>query len=123
MDVWYYHDAANPARSVDGVITTSRNDNDGIDQVEGHVNDHRYNNHLVFTAKSVHHIAMVMTLSKGANSSGLQVQSVVARVNFRHGGTWGLISNSQGTVEKALVVLLQATCKTTFLSCVPNSTE
>jgi hypothetical protein len=65
----------------------------------------------------------VMTQSKGANSSGLQVQSVVARVNFPHEGTRGLISNSRGIVEKAIIVLLQATCKTTSLSCVPNSTE
>jgi hypothetical protein len=42
------------------------------------------------------------------------VQSVVARVNFPHEGTRGLISNSQGTVKKALVILLQATCKTIF---------
>jgi hypothetical protein len=61
--------------------------------------------------------------SKDANSSGLQVQSVVAKLKFSHKGTRGLISNSRGTVEKALAVLLQATCKTTFLSCVPNSTE
>jgi hypothetical protein len=38
---------------------------------------------------------------KGANSSGLQVQSVVERINFLHEGTQGLISNSWGTVEKA----------------------
>jgi hypothetical protein len=45
-----------------------------------------------------------MTLSKGANSSGLQVHSVVARVKFPHEETQGLISNSRGTVEKALIV-------------------
>jgi hypothetical protein len=33
-----------------------------------------------------------MALSKGANLSGLQVQSIVARVNFPHEGTHGLIS-------------------------------
>jgi hypothetical protein len=32
----------------------------------------------------------VMTLSKGANSLGLQVQSVVVRVNFSHEETQGL---------------------------------
>jgi hypothetical protein len=51
----------------------------------------------------------VMTLSKGANSSGLQVHSIVVRVNFANEGTRVLISNSRGTVEKAPVVLLQAT--------------
>jgi hypothetical protein len=65
----------------------------------------------------------LMTISKGANSSGLQVQSVVARVNFSHEGTRGLILNSWGTVEKALLVLLQATYKTISSSCVSNSTE
>jgi hypothetical protein len=45
-------------------------------------------------------VSALMTLSKGVNSSGLQVQSVVARVNFPHEGTRGLISNSPGTVEK-----------------------
>jgi hypothetical protein len=65
----------------------------------------------------------VMTLSKGVSSLGLQVQSVVTRVNFPHEGTRGLISNSRGTDEKALVTLLQTTCKTTSLSCVPNSTK
>jgi hypothetical protein len=49
------------------------------------------------------------------------VQSVVARVNFSHEGTLGLISNSRGTVEKAIVVLLQATCKITSLSPTPPS--
>jgi hypothetical protein len=65
----------------------------------------------------------LMKLSKGANSLGLQVQSVVARVKFSHEGTWGLISNSRGTVEKAPLVLLQATCKAISLSCVLKSTE
>jgi hypothetical protein len=65
----------------------------------------------------------LMTLSKGANSLGLQVQSDVARVNFPHEGTRGLISYSWGTVEKAPLVLLQATCKTISSSCVRNSTE
>jgi hypothetical protein len=51
----------------------------------------------------------LMALSKGANSQGLQVQSVVARVNFPHEGTQDLISNSRGTVKKAPIVLLQAT--------------
>jgi hypothetical protein len=60
---------------------------------------------------------------QGANSSELQVQSVVARVHFPHEGTRGLISNSRGIAAKALVVLLKATCKTTSLSCVPNYTE
>jgi hypothetical protein len=64
------------------------------------------------------HLKALMTLSKGASSSGLQVQSVVARVNFPHEGTHGLISNSRGTVKKAPLVLLQATCKTISLSCV-----
>jgi hypothetical protein len=31
------------------------------------------------------------------------------------------IELSRGTIEKGLIVLLQATCKTTSLSCVPNS--
>jgi hypothetical protein len=39
------------------------------------------------------------------------VQNVVARVNFPHRGTWALISNSRGTVEKALLVLLQSIAK------------
>jgi hypothetical protein len=65
----------------------------------------------------------LMTLSKGANSLGLQVQIVLARVKFPHEGTQGLISNSRETVEKASLVLLQATCKAISLSCVPNSTE
>jgi hypothetical protein len=47
----------------------------------------------------------VMALSKGANSSGLQMQSFVARVNFPHKGTRGLISNSRGIVEAPLVLL------------------
>jgi hypothetical protein len=64
-----------------------------------------------------------MTLSKGANSLGLQVQSVVAKVNFPHEETRGLISNSRGPVEKALLILLQATCKIISSSRVPNSTE
>jgi hypothetical protein len=41
-----------------------------------------------------------MTLSKGVNSSGFQVQSVVARVNFPHMETRGLLSNSRGIVRK-----------------------
>jgi hypothetical protein len=65
----------------------------------------------------------LMTLCKGANSLELQVQSVIARVNFPHEGTRGLISNSWGTVKKAPIFLLQITCKTISLSCVPNSTK
>jgi hypothetical protein len=65
----------------------------------------------------------MMTLSKGANSSGLQVQSVVARVNFPNERTQVLISNSRGAVKKAPLVLLQATYKAISLSCVANSTE
>jgi hypothetical protein len=61
-----------------------------------------------------------MTLSKGVNLSGLQVQTVVARVNFPHEGTQGLISNSWGTVKKSPIVLLQATCKTISLSVSPT---
>jgi hypothetical protein len=51
------------------------------------------------------------------------VQSVVAIVNFPHKGNWCLILNSRGIVEKALVVLLQATCKTTYclISLTPSS--
>jgi hypothetical protein len=64
----------------------------------------------------------LMTLSKRAKL-GLQVQSVVARVNFSHKGNSWLISNSRGIVEKALVVLLPATCKTISYSCVSKSTE
>jgi hypothetical protein len=37
---------------------------------------------------------------QGANSLGLQVQSVVARVNFPPQGNSRFISNSWGTVEK-----------------------
>jgi hypothetical protein len=54
---------------------------------------------------------VLMTLRKGANSLGLQVQSVVVRVNFTHEGTRGLISNSRGTVEKAPVVLFKQPAK------------
>jgi hypothetical protein len=64
----------------------------------------------------------LMTLSKCVKL-GLHVQSVVARVNFPHEVNSGLISNSRGTIEKALIVLLPATCKTIPRSCVPNSTE
>jgi hypothetical protein len=63
-----------------------------------------------------------MTLSKCVKL-GLEVQSIVARVNFLHEGNSELISNSRGTVKKALVILLPATCKTIPRSSVPNSTE
>jgi hypothetical protein len=42
---------------------------------------------------------------------GLQVRSVIARVNFPHKETRGLISNSQGTVVKALFVLVRQPAK------------
>jgi hypothetical protein len=45
-----------------------------------------------------------------------------SKSKFSPRGNSGLISNSRGTVEKSLVVLLQATSKTNSLSCVPNST-
>jgi hypothetical protein len=67
-------------------------------------------------------VGALMTLNKCVKL-GLQVQSVVARVNFPHVGNSGLILNSRGTVEKALIVLLPATCKIIPRSCVPNSTE
>jgi hypothetical protein len=55
---------------------------------------------------------------KCATSLGLQVQSVVARVKFSHEGTRGLISNSQGTIEKALFVLVrQPTKQSPCLAC------
>jgi hypothetical protein len=76
-----------------------------------------------FTVRGLNVVGkFLMTLSKCAKL-GLQVQSVVARVNFSHEGKSGLISNSRGTVEKSLVVLLPATCKIIPRSCVPNSTE
>jgi hypothetical protein len=62
-------------------------------------------------------IVHMMTLSKCAKL-GLQVQSVVERVNFPHEGNLGLISNSWGIAEKLL-----STCKTIPRSCVSNSTE
>jgi hypothetical protein len=58
-----------------------------------------------------------------ATSMGLQVQSVVVRVKFSHERTRDLISNSRGTVEKALFVLVRQPAKKIFLSCVPNSIE
>jgi hypothetical protein len=63
-----------------------------------------------------------MTLSKYAKL-GLEVQSVVARVNFPQEGNTGLISNSRGTVEKSIIILLQATCKQflVLLSPTPSS--
>jgi hypothetical protein len=64
----------------------------------------------------------MMTLSKCAKL-GLQVQSVVARLNFPHEENSGLILNSQGIVKKALILLLPTTCKTIPCFCVPNSTE
>jgi hypothetical protein len=64
----------------------------------------------------------VMTLSKCAKL-GFQVQSVVARVNFLHERNSRFISNSRGTIGKALVVLLPATYKIIPCSCVPNFTE
>jgi hypothetical protein len=57
---------------------------------------------------------VLITLSKGANSLGPQVQRVVEILNFLHEGTQGLILNSQETVVKALIAPLQATCKTIF---------
>jgi hypothetical protein len=39
-------------------------------------------------------------ISKDANSSGLQAQSVVAKVNFPHEGNRGLISNSREQSRK-----------------------
>jgi hypothetical protein len=42
---------------------------------------------------------------------GLQVQSVLARVSFPHEETRGLISNSRGTVVKALFNLVRQPAK------------
>jgi hypothetical protein len=43
---------------------------------------------------------VVMTLSKGANSLGLQVQSVIARVNFCHKETRGLYQTPGEQLKK-----------------------
>jgi hypothetical protein len=67
-------------------------------------------------------VCILMTLSKCAKL-GLQVHSVVARVNFPPQGNSGLISNTRGIVKKALFILLPATCEPILCSYVPNSTE
>jgi hypothetical protein len=52
-----------------------------------------------------------MTLSKCANLLGLQVHIDVARENFPTRVTGGLISDSRGTVKKALYVLVKQPAK------------
>jgi hypothetical protein len=52
-----------------------------------------------------------MTLSKCANSLVLQVQSDIAREIFPRRVTRGLITNSRGTVEKVLSVLVKKPAK------------
>jgi hypothetical protein len=52
----------------------------------------------------------LMTLSKCANSLGIQVHSVVVRESSPQGDS-GLILNSQGTVKKALFVLIKQPAK------------
>jgi hypothetical protein len=57
-----------------------------------------------------------------ATSLGLQVKSVVARVNFPHEGTWSLYRTLRES-QKSSLRSRQTTCKTISLYCVPNSTE
>jgi hypothetical protein len=61
----------------------------------------------------------VMTLSKCAKL-GLQVQSVVARVNFPHEENSRLILNSRGTVKKLLSFFLQQPAKLFLVLASPN---
>jgi hypothetical protein len=62
-----------------------------------------------------------MTLSKCANSLGLQVQSVVAREFSPTRVTWGLISNSRG-INAKLLQALSSNLQRKFLFCAPNTT-
>jgi hypothetical protein len=54
---------------------------------------------------------MLMKLRKSANSLVIQVQSDVAREIFPTRVTHGLISNTRGTVEKSLFVLVKRPTK------------
>jgi hypothetical protein len=54
---------------------------------------------------------VVMTLSKGANSLGLQVQSVVARVNFRHEETRGLYQTLGEQLKKLSSFIIKQPAK------------
>jgi hypothetical protein len=53
---------------------------------------------------------------------GLQIQSVVVRVNFSH-EKFGVYIELSENSRKSSLCFRQATCKTIPLSCVPNFTE
>jgi hypothetical protein len=89
---------------------------------------------LVLGGSSTSHMLAIrssrLSIPRGADDTKqcatlleLQVQSVVARVNISPRGNSGFISNSQGTVEKALFILVEQPTKQMSFSCVLNSTE
>jgi hypothetical protein len=53
----------------------------------------------------------LMTLSKGAKSLGLQVQSVVARINFPHEETWDLYQTLRKQSKRLLSFFFKQSTK------------